>query len=225
MNKVMKIFLSVMIVSLSSLIFPLIVHGKNSETDSMATQENVLEYAENQGESITEISINFEIDAAIEEMNQKITEIDSIKDKKEWFIAYKNIINEYSYIIDLPETIYDCFTEEELDFLFHVVQAEVGDEYSFEQKSNVANVIFCRLAHERFPNTLSEILTPDQFQPIGDERYKTVEVSENTILACEYAFQIGTDADGCLFFDSNNTLNYKFVFNDDAHNFYKYKGD
>lgn len=27
-------------------------------------------------------------------------------------------------------------------------------------------------------------------------------------------------ADGCLFFDSNNTLNYKYVFFDGAHNFY-----
>lgn len=167
--------------------------------------------------------MKFEIDAAIEEMNRKISELDSIKDKKEWFIAYKSIINEYSYIMDSPETIYDCFTEEDLDFLFHVVQAEVGDEYSFEQKANVANVIFCRLAHERFPNTLLEILTPDQFQPIANGSYKTVVVSENTILACEYAFQIGIDTEECLFFDSNNTLNYQFVFNDNAHNFYKYR--
>ena len=79
-------------------------------------------------------SIDFEIDTAIEEMNQKLLEIDLIIDTKEWFISYKNILDEYSYIIDKPGTIYDCFTDEEIDLLFHVVQAEVGDEYSFEQK-------------------------------------------------------------------------------------------
>lgn len=60
MNKVIKILLSVMIVSLNSLIFPLIVHGKNCETDSVAIQENVLKFAENQDETILEASINFE---------------------------------------------------------------------------------------------------------------------------------------------------------------------
>ena len=167
--------------------------------------------------------LKFEIDNAIEEMNYEMTEIETITDKKEWFIAYKNIIEEYSYIIDPPETIYDYFSEEELDLLFHVVQAEVGDEYSFESKVNVANVIFNRFYHERFPNTLSDILVCDQFSPIADGRYREVEVTEDTILACEYAFMLEDTTDGCLFFDSNNTLNYQFVFDDGAHNFYKYR--
>lgn len=107
--------------------------------------------------------------------------------------------------------------------LFHVVQAEVGDEYSFAQKCNVASVIFNRFYHERFPNTLSEILVHDQFSPIADGRYREVEVTEDTILACEYAFMTEDTTGGCLLFDSNNTLNYQFVFNDSAHNFYKLK--
>ena len=115
------------------------------------------------------------------------------------------------------------FSEDELDLLFRVVQAEVGDEYSFEPKVNVASVIFNRLEHERFPDTLSEILVYNQFSPISDGRYKEIEVSEDTILACEYAFQAEDITNGCLFFDSNNTLNYQFVFNDSAHNFYKYR--
>lgn len=150
----------------------------------------------------------------------RFKEFNKIKDKKEWFIAYKNIIGEYSYIIDSPETIYDCFTDEELDLLFRTVQAEIGDEYSFEQKCNVASVIFNRVYHEKFPNNLKEILIPSQFSVIKSERYKEVEVSETTILACEYAFLIGDTTNGCLFFDSNNVLNYCFLFNDGAHNFY-----
>ena len=162
-------------------------------------------------------------DITIEEMNHEMAEIEVITDKREWFLTYKKIIEKYSYIIDPPETIYDYFSKEELDLLFHVVQAEVGDEYSFESKINVANVIFNRFYHERFPDTLSDILVRDQFSPIADGRYKEVEITEDTILACEYAFMMEDTTDGCLFFDSNNTLNYQFVFNDGAHNFYKYR--
>lgn len=214
-----------MIVSLSALVVPLEGHSENSKTESVAVQETAIFTGISAENFVIEqpVSINFEIDNAIEEMNYEMTEIETITDKKEWFIAYKNIIDEYSYILDPPETIYDYFSEEELDLLFHVVQAEVGDEYSFESKVNVANVIFNRFYHERFPNTLSDILVCDQFSPIADGRYREVEVTEDTILACEYAFMLEDTTDGCLFFDSNNTLSYQFVFNDSAHNFYKYR--
>lgn len=225
MNIKIKILLSVMIVSLSALVVPLEGHSKNSKTESVAVQETAIFTGISAENFVIEqpVSINFEIDNAIEEMNYEMTEIETITDKKEWFIAYKSIIEEYSYIIDPPETIYDYFTEEELDLLFHVVQAEVGNEYSFESKVNVANVIFNRFYHERFPDTLSDVLVRDQFSPIADGRYKEVEITEDTILACEYAFMMEDTTDGCLFFDSNNTLNYQFVFNDGAHNFYKYR--
>ena len=225
MNIKNKILLSVVIVSLSALVIPLEGHSENSKTKSVAVQETAIFTGISAENFVIEqpVSINFEIDNAIEEMNYEMTEIETITDKKEWFIAYKNIIEEYSYIIDPPETIYDYFSEEELDLLFHVVQAEVGDEYSFESKVNVANVIFNRFYHERFPNTLSDILVCDQFSPIADGRYREVEVTEDTILACEYAFMLEDTTDGCLFFDSNNALNYQFVFDDGAHNFYKYR--
>lgn len=227
MNRRIKILLSAVIVSLSALVVPLKGHSENIKTEPVAVQVAVKSTGINAENFIEEqpTTINFEIDKSIEEMNQKMVEIEYITDKKEWFISYKNIIDEYSYIIDPPETIYDYFTEEELDLLFHVVQAEVGDEYSFESKVNVANVIFNRFYHEKFPDTLSEILVYDQFSPISDGRYKEVEVSEDTILACEYAFMIEDTINGCLFFDSNNTLNYQFVFNDSAHNFYKYRNE
>lgn len=225
MNIKTKILLSVVIVSLSALVVPLEGHSENSKTESVAVQETAIFTGISAENFVIEqpVSINFEIDNAIEEMNYEMTEIETITDKKEWFIAYKSIIEEYSYIIDPPETIYDYFSEEELDLLFHVVQAEVGDEYSFESKVNVANVIFNRFYHERFPNTLSDILVCDQFSPIADGRYREVEVTEDTILACEYAFMLENTTDGCLFFDSNNTLSYQFVFDDEAHNFYKYR--
>lgn len=142
--------------------------------------------------------------------------LSDIEDKREWFIRYKCIIEKYAEIVDPPETIYDYFDEEELDLLFKVVQAEIGDSDDFIQKVNVVNVIYNRLKHERFPDLLSEVLVEDQFS------IKDIKATEDTILACEYAFMIGGTTDGCLFFDSNETLNYKKIFEDGAHNFYKY---
>lgn len=224
MNRRIKILLSIVIVSLSALVVHLEVHSENIKTEPVAVQMAVRPQELMLKIFIEEqtATINFEIDKAIEGMNHKMAEIETTTDKKEWFIFYKDIIDEYSYVIDPPETIYDYFTEEELNLLFHVVQAEVGDEYSFESKVNVANVIFNRFYHERFPDTLSDILVRDQFSPIADGIYREVEVTEDTILACEYAFMTEDTTYGCLFFDSNNTLNYQFVFNDGAHNFYKY---
>lgn len=160
-------------------------------------------------------------EAISKEIDSKMKNLDSIDDKKEWFLEYKTIIEEYGYLFGPPETIYDYFSDKELDLLFRVVHAEIGDEqYSFEQKVNVASVIFNRLDHEKFPNSLIEILAADQFETISNGRYLKVDITEETILACEYAFEIQDTTDGCLFFDSNNTLNYKYVFFDGAHNFY-----
>lgn len=182
----------------------------------------------NQIETKTETSymseidnINKEVNVIIKEVNRKIDDIKSTKNRKDWFISYKSIIKEYSYILDPPETIYDYYTNEDLDLLFRVVQAEVGDEFSFDQKANVVSVIFNRIEHESFDNEMIGILTKDQFQPIDDGRYKEVEISEDTILACEYVYMFGDTTDGCLFFDSNGKLDYEFVMNDGAHNLYK----
>lgn len=231
MNKIIKILLSVMIVFFSALIIlvnTLNIHEESIEVESIEVQNEVIKSTKNNISEFTEIEIpiNFEIDIAIEEMNQKIIEIESIVDKKEWFLAYQDIIDNYSYVIDPPETIYDCFTDEELDLLFCVTQAEVGDEYSFESKTNVASVIFNRLYDERFPNTLSEILTADQFSTISNGRYREVVVSEDTILACEYVFMIGDTTDGCIFFEGKNSNLHgsyaTFSFQDGSgHKFYK----
>ena len=147
--------------------------------------------------------------------------LSDITDKREWFIKYKAITAKYADIIDPPDSIYDCFKEEELDLLFKVVQAEIGDSDDFIQKVNVASVIFNRLEHERFPDTLEEILVHDQFSSISDGRYEEVTVTEDTILSCEYSFMIREIENDVLFFDSNNSLNYKFTFNDGMHNFYQ----
>ena len=155
------------------------------------------------------------------EYRQLMKERLKTEDKKEWFLKYKKFMDNPKFE-DKPETIYDCFSEQELDLLFKVVQAEIGD-YSFDQKVNVANVIFNRITHERFGETLNEVLVPSQFATISNGRVNRVTVDEDTILACEYAFFFFFTTNGALFFDSDGGLNYEQIGNDGAHNFYTLK--
>ena len=170
------------------------------------------------------------IEVALQDAESRMSEIEMIEDKMEWFIAYKEIINDYYGVLDSPESIYDVFSEEELDLLFRVVQAEVGDEWDFIHKTNVANVIFNRLYSEEDDfakqDTLSKVLVAKQFSTISSGRYKQVEVSELTILACEYAFMIEDTTDGCIAFRSDKKAPDKWnkwikVYFDGAHYFYK----
>ncbi len=221
------LLLSIMIVSLVLLIATTKTNN-HIKKEIITVQEDLMEIKRIMVCEVLQVEENetpSDFDIAVEEMNQEMYELEAIEDKEEWFIAYKNIIEKYSYILDSPETIYDYFTEEELDLFARVVQAEVGDEYSFEQKCNVASVILNRIEDNRFGNTMFGVLTDDQFATIANERYKYVNVSNVTILACEYAFEIEDTTNGCLFFDSNGSLNYEFIFNDGAHNFYRIRDE
>ena len=222
-RRIFKVLLLLVATALISIPFVAPIMGQNNDKTEISVQENI--DTTNEIIKETELSeiekLNNEVDAAIENMNVEMAEIESIENKKEWFIAYKEIVDRYSYILDPPEGIYDYYTDEELDMFFRVVQAEIGDEYTFEQKCNVASVILNRIEHYKFSDEMLEILTPQQFETVKNGSYKNVKVSEDTILACEYVFMIEDTTDGCLFFDSNKALNYEFVFNDGIHNFYK----
>lgn len=167
-------------------------------------------------------------DATVRRMNADMKAIDHLKEtnKYQWFKSYKQIVVNYADILDPPETIYDVFSEEELNLLFRVVHAEIGDEWTFEQKVNVASVIFNRIESECFGDSLTTVLIPGQFSTISNGSYHNTP-SEKTIAACEYAYEIGNDADDELYFDSNGALaKYSKLEKtrfDGAHNLYKHK--
>ena len=126
---------------------------------------------------------------------------------------------------DLPETIYDVFTENEQEIFFRIVEAEATG-LKLSQKINVANVILNRIDSDKFPNTMKEVVFADgQFSPIGDGRYFEVEITKETIKACEKAFEEKDTTKGSLYFDcaknSWASNNKEFVFSDKKHCFYK----
>lgn len=172
---------------------------------------------------------NQKVITTAEKANEEMAQLDFIEDRQEWFVKYKEIIEKYSDVLDPPESIYDYHSDEELDLLFRVVQAEIGDEYSFEQKCNVCSVIFNRLNSDKDvfkkQDSLSKVLISSQFSTISNGRYRRVEVSEKTILACEYVFMIENTMPDALFFDSDGSLSYKWITSDGAHNFYGLRGE
>lgn len=154
-------------------------------------------------------------------MQSDMEEIEAIEDKKEWFLAYKEILFKYYEWIDLPETVFDCFTDEEIDLILKAVETECYDQ-NFESKCNVASVIFNRIEIKgEFGDSVEEIITrPKQFA------YGRDIITEDTILAVMYAWEIEDTTDGCVAFRSKDKppkwRKWTRQFVDDAqHAFYK----
>jgi spore germination cell wall hydrolase CwlJ-like protein len=161
-----------------------------------------------------------------EEFNRKLGEIKYVDmNNEEWFKTYKELSQEYSEWVKLPETIYDAFSEEEINLICRVVETETFDQ-DFDSKVNVACVVFNRLESGKFGNSITEIVTnPKQFA------YGRKKITESTILAVEYAYVMGDTTQGALYFNSFkeapevfNGANY--IDTDKAgHHFYKPKED
>lgn len=171
-------------------------------------------------ESIGEPTPTYDIyEIKSQEVLDKQEELSSIEDNEEWFIAYKDLIEEYSEWVDPPETIYDYYTEDEIYLMQRCIETETF-EADFDSKVNVASVILNRIESDEFANEVSEIIVKGQFA-FGREN-----ISEDTVLALEYAFMIGDTTNGALYFHSKpktETFNgAEFIFTDTAgHHFYK----
>ena len=180
------------------------------------TEENkklkneVNEYQEKYEEMLSETCI----------MEQELIEPLKIYDAKEYYLLYKEIIDEYSEEFGKPLSIYDVYTEEDIKYIQKCVETECYD-CPFENKVNVANVIINRVNSERFPNTpIGVVTSPKQFA------YHRTNITEDTVLAVEYAFMFEDTTDGALFFHSGKYSDTfsgaKYIFEDSVgHKFYK----
>lgn len=145
-----------------------------------------------------------------------------VNPSEEWYMQYSSLNTQ----LNITNKLHNDFSEEELSLLYKIVEAEVTGKDKFESKANVASTIFNRLDSELFSDNLQEILTsPTQFSSYWDGRYSQVEVLEETIQACEYAYEFRTT--DALFFDSCNGTSWaassrEYLFTDEVnHNFYK----
>ena len=221
MNKTIQILLSAMMVSFSALFAPIEECNENRITELIATQAITAKIAEDQNYEIMDVIKNFELEALMEEMNRKMIEIESITDPKEWFLAYKDIVFEYTKWFGIPQTVFDVYTEEEITFICRAVETECYDQ-DFMSKCNVASVIFNRVNEGgEFGDSVIEVITKEnQFT------YGRKSITESTILSVMYAYEIGDTTDGCVAFRSDKCpmewYNWEYMFTDDAgHHFYK----
>ena len=145
-----------------------------------------------------------------------------VNPSQDWYVQYSSLNQQ----LNIVNKLHSDFSQDELLLLYKIVEAEVTGKNKFESKVNVASTIFNRLESDIFPNSLEEILTaPAQFSSYFDGRYSRVEILNETIQACEYAYEFrNTDA---LFFDSCNGTSWaassrQYLFTDNVnHNFYK----
>lgn len=137
---------------------------------------------------------------------------------------------------DSPETIFDWFSNEEIEMLYRLVEAEATSG-SIDDKINVANVIFNRLFSNEFPDTIEGVVFQHkgkhyQFSCISDKRYYKVKVTEETKEAVYRAFIEPDTTDGALYFCNKadvKNLSYVKWFNsltyvktdDIGHSYYK----
>lgn len=148
---------------------------------------------------------------------QELEEINT-DDGQEVNEAIEEIQEQFPDWYNVNDSIFNYYSPEDVQYLFRAVETEVhgGD---FESKAHVASVIMNRIeAYDA--STFKEIVTaPNQFV------YGKTNVSEDTILACEYAFQVGDTTQGSLNFHSGTKTDTfsgrDYVFTDDVgHHFY-----
>ena len=202
-----------------SLIIPVIPHERVTQVD----EPHIMTLSEEEIFPDSDESEQNKFEQAVKDMQLDMDQIEDITSSTmDWYIAYKNVIDKYTEIIDPPETVYDYFTDDEIYLIQRTVETECYDQ-DFDSKCNVASVIFNRIEDEnkRFGDSVYEVITtPNQFS------YSRKNISENTILAVEYSFEILDTTHGCIGFHSNKktkTFNgWKYSFTDNiGHHFYK----
>lgn len=134
----------------------------------------------------------------------------------------------------LPEEV--CpYSEEELDILYHIVEAEAEGEDE-DGKLLVANVVLNRTKSPEFPDTIREVVYQKvgnnvQFSPVANGRMKTVKVSDSTRHAVARALEGEDISQGALYFAARKYADPEkmkwfdsqltFLFQHGGHEFFK----
>ena len=163
----------------------------------------------------------------ITEYNNKLRNLHNCN-RMSWYIGYKRLHKEYEKYLKKRKNIYDDFDEDQLWFLFAIVEAEVSGKQHFSAKANVASVIFNRIKDDEFPNDIYGVLTsPGQFTSYSNGAYLENVITETTKLACEYAYEFGDTTYGAIYFDSKMENSWAYgiqeliMIDEVGHSFYR----
>ena len=115
-----------------------------------------------------------------------------------------------------------AFGKEQINIICRCIETEAYGAH-FDGKVNVACVILKRIESDKFPSDpISVIKESNQFA------YGRTNISEDTLLALEYAFMIGSEeTNNCIGFRSDkkveNWNDWEYSYYDGVHWFYKLK--
>ncbi len=146
-----------------------------------------------------------------QKMQQTVTEEQNVRwipaDRESMVMGIASRTSSGQRVVDCSELQRNSkyqLTEEELDVLLRIVEAEAGCEDE-DGKLLVANVILNRLNSPKFPDSITEIVFQRengvaQFSPVYDGSYACAEVSEETVNAVGRALDGEDISDGALYF-------------------------
>ena len=120
-------------------------------------------------------------------------------------------------------------TEEEINLVCHVVNAEAGD-YGYDAQKNIAVAIFNRMNDGRFPDNITDVLYQHdngvwQFSTIQNNSAFEKTPTEETRKAVYDAYEQLEDYQKVIFFESKDSSVHEqyaeLCFSDNAHKFYR----
>lgn len=216
-----KIFI-VSILLLSFLIFQNIKLNKTNKT-LISENETLVQKLEQSNETINSLKEKVDIILIDHNINKDniLSYIEPLSklDKIEYLTQYKKIVEQYHYLFD-EKSLENDFTKEQINIMLSCIETETY-QANIEGKINVASVILNRIENKLFPSDpISVVTAPNQFA------YHRTNISEETMLALEYAYIIGDTTNGCIGFRSDSAPNqwgrWTYQFTDIiGHNFYK----
>ena len=116
------------------------------------------------------------------------------------------------------------FTMDDYDALCRIVTEESRSE-DIEGQILVTNVILNRVASDKFPNTIQEVIeSPGQFDPVETGAYYVTEPSEQVREAVIRALNGEDFSEGALYFQKSEATvwgDHEFLFRHGNHSFYK----
>ena len=125
--------------------------------------------------------------------------------------------------------------DDEYEILTKIVEAEAGGEDE-KGKMLVANVVLNRVASDKFPDTVTEVVYQKskgkaQFSPVGSGRIERVKISDETKKAVDRVLEGEDFSEGALYFAARKYANPKkmswfdkklvFLFAHGGHEFFK----
>ena len=183
-----------------------------------------------------------DVEERAEEMNRTMEEVYLVSRTREVTSAYGIGIMDIAisdqrvvgYELVEQNLAYDI-TDEELEVLLRIVEAEAGSEDE-DGRLLVANVVLNRVESDKFPSTITDVVFQrnngvTQFSPVSSGRYYKVKISEETIAAVGRALKGENISQGALYFASRKRASSSkmrwfdtkltFLFEHGGHEFFK----